>query len=752
MAFTGQSPKFKRVRYTPQSSAPSNPTEGDLYYDDGTSTTEGLYVYKNATWERVGNQAVSFEYIPQSADPASPVEGEVFYADGTSRAEGLYVYKNGAWETVGNESLSYRYIPQSVDPLSPIEGQVYYADGTTREPGLYVYKSGAWEQVGSSVKTSEVNFIENAIPTFDLTGWSTYANTTPATKPDDFGGTVASGFTLTRNTSFALVNNTVDFLLTKPASNCQGNGFYYQFSQKVGLNTMMHLFSVIADLSELNDNDISIWIVGSNDNFVSDFSYISPNDPDVKVSTRILKQLQLNDKGAYRLCIHWNSTDTTAKTAQFNNFFYGPKETAVGAVLTDWVDFTPTGSWITNTTYTGKYKQVGDTAEIQYKLDLTGAPTATSLDLNMPSGLSIDTNKLLSDPSGSNIMSSFGIINDTGFSNYIAFGIYVGNSTSFRVSCALSSGTFDTQSSVNATTPIPWGSGDALTVTIRVPIAGWSSQARISEDFGTRDIVVKGSSNGNTSITASLTPIDFTELEDNSGAWNGTTFTSPETSEYVISGVVVADTASSYVIQGHLNGVGKTISADNSSRVRPFFDQVTIPAGQTYELKSDTNIGLTPTSNHHISITKLASPQTLLETDTVAARYTSNSGQLVGTSLTDLNFEDVVRDTHNAYDTSTGVYTVPISGWYSVSSTTFTTGVTLSTVQRYIILLLVDGTAVDRGNIAWGNGANVPWSSSVSTEIYLEKGQEVKVQGISAVATSLSTNSSENTFSIARIK
>ena len=39
---------------------------------------------------------------PQSADPTVPTEGMLFYADGTSRPEGVYVYKNGNWVLVGS--------------------------------------------------------------------------------------------------------------------------------------------------------------------------------------------------------------------------------------------------------------------------------------------------------------------------------------------------------------------------------------------------------------------------------------------------------------------------------------------------------------------------------------------------------------------------------------------------------------------------------------------------------------------------
>lgn len=46
----------------------------------------------------------AFTFTPQSSDPGSPVEGEVQYADGTARVEGLWVYTNGAWLPVGTNA------------------------------------------------------------------------------------------------------------------------------------------------------------------------------------------------------------------------------------------------------------------------------------------------------------------------------------------------------------------------------------------------------------------------------------------------------------------------------------------------------------------------------------------------------------------------------------------------------------------------------------------------------------------------
>lgn len=55
--------------------------------------------------------------------------------------------------------------------------------------------------------------------------------------------------------------------------------------------------------------------------------------------------------------------------------------------------FVPTGSWTTNTTYNGYWCRVGDRLFMIIDINLTGAPTAATLTVNLPPGLTIDTSK-----------------------------------------------------------------------------------------------------------------------------------------------------------------------------------------------------------------------------------------------------------------------------------------------------------------------------------------------------------------------
>lgn len=63
----------------------------------------------------------------------------------------------------------------------------------------------------------------------------------------------------------------------------------------------------------------------------------------------------------------------------------------------DWVAFTPTGTWSANTTYTGFMKVIGDTLYCRVKVALAGAPETTAMNVNLPAGYSFDNTKIYAD-------------------------------------------------------------------------------------------------------------------------------------------------------------------------------------------------------------------------------------------------------------------------------------------------------------------------------------------------------------------
>ena len=146
-------------------------------------------------------------------------------------------------------------------------------------------------------------------------------------------------------------------------------------------------------------------------------------------------------------------------------------------IISNWISYTPTvSSFGTVSAVDFKYRRVGDTIEVVGTFT-SGTPTATTAAVSLPTGLSIDTNKVLGSKrtqigtairaSGSTTSipsTSFGpypIIEETGSS---ASNVYFSQQTN------TSANTFIIANANAITT-----SGDDLSVTFKVPISGWSA-------------------------------------------------------------------------------------------------------------------------------------------------------------------------------------------------------------------------------------------------------------------------------------
>lgn len=144
---------------------------------------------------------------------------------------------------------------------------------------------------------------------------------------------------------------------------------------------------------------------------------------------------------------------------------------AITPVVTPSVAFTPTLTWVSNTTSAGYWRRVGDTMEIELYVTTTGAPTSANLNLTIPLGLTIDTNKM----NGQTTNFSLGIFSilDSGSTHYSGRIGYT-TSTTVQFNVQKSSGTYvEVVDPVTQAVPMTWASGDRLHAKFSVPIVGW---------------------------------------------------------------------------------------------------------------------------------------------------------------------------------------------------------------------------------------------------------------------------------------
>lgn len=178
-------------------------------------------------------------------------------------------------------------------------------------------------------------------------------------------------------------------------------------------------------------------------------------------------------------CFRLKSVASGAITAYVDDVKIEPLEFPSAATITqswqdgtEWTSFTPTGSWTTNTTYTGKWKRDGSDLEAQYFISLSGAPNATTLALNLPNGLTIDTSKIAG-LSASTVLGRAGSIRSG--DGLITLPYYISN-TQVMVGYSNLDANAARYMPITSTTPSAWANGDQISVYIKVPIVGWSSQ------------------------------------------------------------------------------------------------------------------------------------------------------------------------------------------------------------------------------------------------------------------------------------
>lgn len=112
-------------------------------------------------------------------------------------------------------------------------------------------------------------------------------------------------------------------------------------------------------------------------------------------------------------------------------------------------------------------------------------------------------------------------------------------------------------------------------------------------------------------------------------------------------------------------------------------------------------------STTRFSGNRISGPSQIAATETVAMRYTDDTVQALSTgAIAVFKMTSKAYDTHNAYSTSTGLYTVPISGKYRISAWMFTGNVTtLTTSQSINTAIFKNGSNAQF--LQWTNGSGV---------------------------------------------
>lgn len=147
---------------------------------------------------------------------------------------------------------------------------------------------------------------------------------------------------------------------------------------------------------------------------------------------------------------------------------------------------------------------------------------------------------------------------------------------------------------------------------------------------------------------------------------------------------------------------------------------VSCVAGDLLDARPDLSV--TVQNNARISVKRVGGPAASVGDARVVAMNSLGVPTTTGfnTTATLIKYPAATTDSHAAYNASTGLYTVPVSGWYNVSATTDVAG-TFAINGYAAVFLYKNGSAlVQGGAVAGGSQGSVP--TSLQTLVFANAG------------------------------
>ena len=645
-------------------------------------------------------------------------------------------------------------------------GQVQYVSSNmtgTGYSGSLEYRVSSGDGVaiaGGASGSSGINYVSNPDFIDNANGYTAYKDADQANVEDGTGGS-PTGLSITRSTSSPLRGAASGLIAKTSGASRRGEGVSDDFNiDTADQGKMLEISFDYNVTSNYVDGDMRVYIYD-----VTNAVVIEPSQRDIlanagQATYRSYFQAASNSV-SYRVIWHVATSTTLAYDLKIDNVKVGPIQAGnAGTFVSDWQSYTPVGNWVTNVTYTGRYRRVGDSLEIQAYVACSGAPTG-DFSINLPTGLSMDSTKI---PDPSNGGSTFGYAdgNDGGLS-HVGLVKYNGPS-SLRIAGDDGVGRW------NATNPFTFASGDSVYFNATVPIQGWSTGVSASE-ISTGGVkaarVYLGSAANHTSLgNLQKVPLN-TVTYDTCGMWSvaNSRFEITESGLYLATGQVAFSdiaVAKFYSVAIYVNGARRVDGmrssaglADNAGM--PVSDQILLNKGDYVELfaaQNDTSSEAYTVQSfvNYLSLSKLNTPAQIAPTEFVGCSYTTNAGQAIANNtVTLITYEDRVYDSHGAY--VSGIYTAPITGKYAISACTeLASTATFSGTEANLL-------RVAKNNSEYATFTSYPSSSSTEkplfgyVEVELLKDQNLRVQQyqLSGGSLNLSPDGARNIITIHKI-
>ena len=535
------------------------------------------------------------------------------------------------------------------------------------------------------IKSGDIGVLsENNYLSSSISNWRTYSDAAATSPVDGIGGSPTITFV---QDSSAPLNYSGDFRFTNTGGvSRQGQGVSVDF--EIENRHKAKILQIVLDYElvsgTLASNDLRLYIIQDPTGTPVVIEPVNTGLQNLIVDSSLKHiatfQTHVSIKN-YRLCIHIGSTGTNGYIVDFANFKIGESAQSIGAVITDWQNYTPTfssanGFATTPSSINFISRRNGSNLEIIGSLILNTTNSNTAripLGFNGAEGnVTIDGTKLLSTTVvGRALMRQsvpMGYIYNvlaTGGNNYVEFG-YAQNSGAEPFT-AMSGSNFQS------------GVSGRVQINLSVPIAGWGSNVAMSSDTGDGRVVsaiyknLVGSLNTQYGFQWNTIVIDTHNAVSQTGSSPNarTVFTAPVNGFYQVSAFVLCSN-SGYVdiykndsIYARISGTENTTYGDSISFT------ISLNAGENFYIRTmNMTSTSTSTSDGQFSVFRIsAGSQVVANSEAVYLRYRCTNGQTISSSAnTDIQYNDRVYDSHGAYSTSNYRFTAPMSGTYLITA------------------------------------------------------------------------------------